>query len=64
MDNIQHIFDSMKKEDFNFDEVGARFQNDTLVVYYREYTLSMERFFYIRNQSGIVTLNDFKQGIL
>lgn len=63
MDNIPHIFDSMKKEDFNFDEVGTRFQNNTLVVYYREYTLSIERFFYIRNQSGIVTLNDFKQGI-
>ena len=23
----------------------------------------IEGFFYIRNQSGIVTLNDFKQGI-
>lgn len=64
MEKITHIFDCMEPTDFNFTEVGTRFEFDTLVVYYGEYKLSIERFFYIRNQSGIVTLNDFKQGIL
>jgi hypothetical protein len=54
----------MKADDFNFDEVGTRFQGDTLVVYYKEYYLTIERFFYIVAHSGIVTLNDFKGNVL
>ena len=61
---IPHIFDHMKADDFNFDEVGTRFQGDTLVIYYKEYYLTIERFFYIVAHSGIVTLNDFKGNVL
>ena len=61
---VPHMLDHMKKDDFNFDEVGTRFQGDTLVIYYREYYLTIERFFYIVNHGGIVTLEDFKGSVL
>ena len=59
MDKIPHIFDSMEGADFNFDEVGTRFQGDTLVVYYQERYLSIEEFLVIMRQRK-VKLSDFK----
>ena len=58
MDKIPHIFDSMDGADFNFDEVGTRFQGDTLVVYYRDRYLPIETFFEIMKKRK-VKLSDF-----
>ena len=63
-DYVKHIFEHFKPGDFNLNEVGTRFQYNTLVIYYREYYMSIERFFYITKTSKYVTLDDFKGNIV
>lgn len=63
LDKVTHVFEHFKPGDFNLDEVGTRFQNNTLVIYYGEYSVSIERFFYIVKTSKYVTLADFKGNI-
>lgn len=59
MDKIPHIFDSMEKADFNFDEVGTKFQGSDLVIYYGGRYLRIENFFEIMKKRK-VKLSDFK----
>ena len=59
MGELPHIFDSMEKSDFKFDEVGTKFQGSDLVVYYGGRYLRIENFFEIIKKRK-VKLSDFK----
>ena len=58
-EKLSHIFDYMEGSDFNFSEVGTKFNNNTLVVYYHDQYITIEDFFSIM-KTRKVKLSDFK----
>ena len=61
MDNIQHIFEHMEPDEFNFDEVGVKFNGDSLVLFHDNRYIPIEELFDIIRNKRKVKKNDFSR---